>query len=653
MMGSSQRAAKVRLAKHVKPVLAVALVVVIGMILVYFVVHLRRRPGLSAEKKELAQQKIEIQEKVDFFDFKGKVKVKAARRFLGEDNLYHLVGPVEIIDQGKKGGGEISIAGDSVIYDKDWKHFVMQGKVKVRAEDVLLEAENIDYDRENEIFRTENGVLFSSSRFSGSARRVVYEMKENAVSFEDNVEFKLIPRLQNPEPLLVKSARLVYSLRNRKGRIEGGPDQSPVSFSHGRSQGTAGLIEFEQFYNDDDLKVLFLKGRVKVSLDESSSAPAQETAGKTGEKAVPGQPQEERGWNFLQSERQDIEADEIKIRSFLNLPELHAVESKGRCSFKFMAASGEQTLVQGEAVDFIFNRGAKLREFRVIGKARITKDLKDGQPDRLLEGETMILDGETEVLRIQGKNGEPARLVSEKNEVTADEVQVSIRNDSFGAKGRTKAILRPPMEAAKPTGFFAKDKPVFANAQSMRYSAAEKRFLMNGQVKMWQDKEVLVGQDISLQEETGEVQGIGDVRSIFPHTPKEGQKEERVEISAGRMSYDPKSNQIVYEDHCSLKTKNIELSAGLVTVTPGEAAGQIRWMRATKNVKIVQESREAVGETAEYDVQQDTMALTGRPVLTLKDKATVRGDKLTFRLGDGTILVESQDQQRSVAVIKS
>jgi lipopolysaccharide export system protein LptA len=76
-------------------------------------------------------------------------------------------------------------------------------------------------------------------------------------------------------------------------------------------------------------------------------------------------------------------------------------------------------------------------------------------------------------------------------------------------------------------------------------------------------------------------------------------------------------------------------------------------MRATKNVTIIQEAKEAVGETADYDIEKDTMVLTGRPVLTLKEKGTVKGDKLTFRLADGTILVENRDQQRSVAVIKS
>ena len=653
MKRSPQKTAKVPPAKLIKPALAAALVVVIGTILVYFIVHLKRRPTIPPDNKEIAQQKIEVQEKVDFFDFKGKIKVTAARRYLGEDNLYHLVGPVEIIDQGKKGGGEVSIAGQSVIYDKDMKHFAMQGKVKVRSQGVLLEAENFDYNREEEIFRTASGIILSSPRFSGSSKQAVYSLKENEMSLEYDVEFKIVPRLENPEPLQFKADKLVYSLRDRKGRIESRTDESPIILLHGKSRGRANLIEFEQFYDNDDLKVLFLKGRVKVDLDEKENVGPQKKTKMPDEKAVPGGPQPGREWNFFRSEKQEIEAEEIKIRAFLNLPELHAVESKGGCSFKFISASGEKTHVRGEAVDFIFSRGARLREFRVFEEARISSLLKDSQQDRLVEGKTIILDGKTQIVRVQGKNGVSARFASPRNEVTAAEIEISIQDDSFGAKGGAKAVLRPQMETSSATGFFAKDKPVFANAGSMRYSAGEKRFILSGQVKMWQDKKVLLGQEVSFNEETGEMQGHGDIKSIFPHTPKEGEKEERVEISAGRMSYDPKANQIFYEDGCSLKMRNIDLSAGLITVLPGEAAGKVRSMRATKKVTIIQEAREAVGETAEYDVEKDTMVLTGRPVLTLKDKGTVRGDKLTFRLGDGTILVENQDQQRSVAVIKS
>jgi lipopolysaccharide transport protein LptA len=119
------------------------------------------------------------------------------------------------------------------------------------------------------------------------------------------------------------------------------------------------------------------------------------------------------------------------------------------------------------------------------------------------------------------------------------------------------------------------------------------------------------------------------------------------------MSYDAKANRIVYEGGASLKAGAVALACRTLTVDPGESGGEPRTMRAAGAVTIVMPFREATGEQADYDVEKDTIALTGRPVLKDKDKGIVQGDKLTFRLTDGSILVESRDQNRPVtSVIK-
>jgi len=656
MSRSRPKNVKLRLARLIKPVLAAAIVVVVAIITVYFIVHWRRRSTIPPEKKEIAQQKVEVQEKVEFFDFKGNMQINADRRYLGQDDLYHLEGNVRIVDKGKKGGRDILITGGTVTYDKDLKHFMMQSHIKVRSKDILLETENFEYNRDAETFKTESGVVISSPRFSGSAAKALYSLKENAMSLEEDVVFKITPRLENPEPLEFEADKLAYSLKDRKGRIESASNDSQVRIVHGKSHGTANLIEFEQFYEDDNLRILYLRGRVKISLEEKAAAEARQSANQLKKSTAPAELRAGPERNFLQSEKQEIETEEIKIRWFLNTAELHSVESKGRCFFKFISASGEQTQVHGEAVDFVFNRGVKLREFRVFGQARLVGLGQDGVPFRDVEAEAIILDGETKVMNIRGKNGVLARFATQRNEAAAEEIEVSTQDDSFLAKGKAQAVLRPQAETSAATGFFSKDKPVFATAQSMRYSGAEKRFLLSGNVKMWQDKEILLGREISINEATQEMLGRRGIVSVFPLQAKEKDKEERAEISAETMSYDPKANQIVYEggqDRCSLKTKNVFLRAGTMTVLPGQEAGKVRSLRATKNVLIIQGAREAVGEMADYDVEKDTIVLTGRPVLTDKDRGTVKGDKLTFRLGDGTILVENRDQERSVSVIKS
>lgn len=76
-------------------------------------------------------------------------------------------------------------------------------------------------------------------------------------------------------------------------------------------------------------------------------------------------------------------------------------------------------------------------------------------------------------------------------------------------------------------------------------------------------------------------------------------------------------------------------------------------MRATRSksgpVMISMGDRDASGDLAVYDIKQDTITVTGNPVLKEKETGEVRGDKLTFYLTDGRIQV----QERSSAAIKS
>jgi lipopolysaccharide export system protein LptA len=70
-------------------------------------------------------------------------------------------------------------------------------------------------------------------------------------------------------------------------------------------------------------------------------------------------------------------------------------------------------------------------------------------------------------------------------------------------------------------------------------------------------------------------------------------------------------------------------------------------------VTITEELREGKGEKALYDLEQETMVLTGKPKVVDKQKGVIEGDKLTFRLGEGRIQVENKDRERSTTVIKS
>jgi len=253
---------------------------------------------------------------------------------------------------------------------------------------------------------------------------------------------------------------------------------------------------------------------------------------------------------------------------------------------------------------------------------------------------------------VKGKGPYEARVASSDSEIFAEEISIFLDNNNLEVKRGVKVILNSRKGEKKRIGLFSKEYPVLINAKEMRYFDEQKRFLFNGDIKAWQEKRILLAEEIVLYEETGKILSTGGVKSIFPHKPKGEEKEERVEISSDKMTFRPEQNLIFYEKRSSLKVKDIDVRAQSVSVYLSEEEGDMEKIIARGNVVIVQNLGEGRGEEAIYDPDKESVVLLGNPVLIDKDRGITRGDKLTFYLADDRILVENKARERSATVIK-
>ena len=67
---------------------------------------------------------------------------------------------------------------------------------------------------------------------------------------------------------------------------------------------------------------------------------------------------------------------------------------------------------------------------------------------------------------------------------------------------------------------------------------------------------------------------------------------------------------------------------------------------------IAKEQTEGRGEKAKYDLNNNSIEITGNPVFIDKHKGRTEGDKLTFSISDDRITVENKGRDRSITVIK-
>jgi len=612
----------------------VLLIILLAIIARYFVIRSLRKPQVPLKTDNLTQQKIEKKDKVVHFEIKGgeeSVRFKADKHYVGEDKNYHAEGNVEIIFLKKREGKDVFIYGNEVVHDKDWNHFVLSGQGKVKYKDLVIESVSLHYDNKKELFSTESGVSFSSEGFSGSAQKLGYFMEQDKLHLQENVHLHLRLNLETSFPLIAKGRRLEYSRKSRQGMMDGG-----VRLFHGESRATASNLQFDLSEDEENIRTLVLKGKVRASIKE------EEKNISSSRRPSP----------FSQSAMREVEAEELELRAFPDFQKVQSVEGHGNCSFKFISSSGSFTHILAESVKFLFDQEGELKEFQALKKARMVDQEEGSEERRLIEGDTLILKGETDVLRVKGKGPFEARVASSDSEVFGEEISISLDNNNLEVKSGVKVVLNSKKGEKKRVGLFSKEYPVFINSKEMRYFDEQQRFLFNGDIKAWQEKRILLAQEIVLYKETGKILATGGVKSIFPHKPKDEEKEEKVEISSDKMTYRPEDNLILYEKRSSLKVKDINLQAQSVSVYMTEEEGDIEKIMAREKVVIVQNLGEGRGEEAIYDPDKESVVLLGNPVLIDKDRGITRGDKLTFYLADDRILVENKARERSATVIK-
>jgi len=619
----------------------ITVAVLLGLVLVsivgYFLIRLQREDRVPVKTEKVNPQIIEKREKPDHSEFKGNEKilnVKADEQFIGEDNNYHAEGNVEMIFFKEREGQDVFLYGGRVIYDKDMTWFESTNQAKAKFKDLVVESILLNFDNKKEILRTDKGVLLISRRLTGSAQKMDYWMKQKKLSLQGEVRLQIEPKNKDSSLLKVRGKRLDYDEISQQGKIEG-----DVQLFYGESRASAETMEFELFPDGEQIKTLILKKNAWALLEEEEGGEEESRSSQR------------QSLLFARSVRREIEGKEITLRFFQEISGLQEVEAKGNSSFKFISSTGEFTRVQAESSQFTFDREGELTEFQALKNARIVKQAENPDETRRIEGDSLIKKRDSDLLWVKGRGPYDARISSQGSDVFAGEMMISLDTNDLKVEDGVKVILKSKTGGDRPIGIFSKELPVFVQAKEMRYFAEQKRFLFNKDTKAWQEKKVLQSEEIELFDETGKLLCESGVKSTMPHTTKEG-KEEKLKISSEKMAYFPEENLVVYQGKSTLAVQDAILRAQSISVYLGEEDKSIQKIVGKKKVVITQNMGEAFGEEAIYDPEKESLVLLGNPVFIDKDKGRTEGDKLTFYMADGRILVENQERERSLTVIK-
>jgi lipopolysaccharide transport protein LptA len=623
--------------KHFFRFISVALfLVVIVTIVVSFVSRSKRQVRVPKVLKQIEEQKIDKKEKAELVEFEGeKVKFlgKADRHYIGEDGFYHMVGGVEITFFDRSEGEDIFLHGEEIVHDQEWTHFWLKGQAAIQFEDMTIESSLLEYDAQKRFFWSDKGIRFSSPTISGMAQVCRYVLRGKKVLLRRDVHLEFQPSQEMSHPLVIETKLFEYFVGKGEGKAEG-----DIKLFHGKSHASAGLIQFELSGNREQIKSMLLKKKVKMTLVDEF----QKTEPFSDQEVL-----------RLFGDTCTVEAEEVFIRGFVDLPQIQKLKASGGSSFKFISDSGSSTQCEGEELEFVLNQGGKLRELSVRGQARLTEDDKERGYPRYIEGQALSIQGDRDVLHVEGTDDLKSSLRSQDSEISAQHIRLFLKSNNLEAEENIQVVLYPRKTSERAIGFFSKDNLVFIVANDLRYSEKQRRFIFSGEVKLWQTMEMVMTEVLDLDVKKGTIKGRGGVQSVLSYQPKGKQKKEKLSIEAEEMDFDPEKNLILYRNRVILEEKNVNLKAQILLVALEKEEGTIETITAQKDVVMVQGSYEGQGEEARYDLKKETITVVGNPVLIDKDKGKIEGSKLTFYMADGRIVIENKDNKRSETVIKS
>jgi lipopolysaccharide export system protein LptA len=610
-------------------------VVVLIALAISFLTRSKRQLQVPEIAAELNEQKIDKKEGLEVRVTRGdkeNIIIEGDKHYFGEDNLYHLEGNVRIYLPGRIQGEDVVILGENVIYNSEMSYFWLQGQSTVEFKDLVVESTAFEYDRQKSIFRTDQTIQFISEAISGSAQSCDYFLEQKKAEMLGEVHLKILPSQETLVPVEVDTEYFEYFIGKGRGKAEGG-----VELTHGKSHATAGLLEFALSASRKQIKSFFLKGKVKIALVDEfpdvESLSDQTTLALYGDRCL-------------------MDADEILIRGYVDLPQIKGLEATGDCTFKFISEKGSFTQIEGEEIAFDLTGDGNLKSLVVNRDVKISEEDKEKGSPRYIEGQKVQVLRNKNLLLVEGKDTLKARIWSEDSEITAQEITIFLESNNMEARRDTKVIIYPDEKSQDVFGFFSEENPIFITTTEMRFIEGKKRYRFSGETKIWQMKETIKAEEMSMSAETGTLWARGNVESVLPYRPKDKEEDSLVRIESSAVEYDPEKSMIVYKDNVKLKTNDVVLSAKLLMIALEKESGDMVNIEAHDHVAVVKKPYEGHGDEANFDVKEEVITVVGNPVFIDKDKGKMEGGKLTFYMADGRIVVENKDRERSVTYIK-
>jgi lipopolysaccharide export system protein LptA len=565
---------------------------------------------------------VDIKERVRHKEYKEGRPVVDARGqsfFRGPDGRNHLAGSVEIASLGPAGETVSRLTADEVVYDPGSLRFTVTGNVRVEAGGVVLEGDSFRYDKAQGLFETASGARFSSRTIAGSAPEIAYLESPDEIRLGGGFRAAFARAGETGNALTVSGQDLVYSRKERRGRVLGQAD-----LRTGPCRGTSEAASFMANRDETALESAVLEGAARLALNTDRAA---------------GRPESE------------IAAARIALTFSGRPPAVGSVEASGNVVLALRSPEGRAIRLATPAAALKLARDGEPVSWTASGG--IVADLDE--PSRAsftLEGETASFEASNGFVRVRRWPDRPAVAESADIRVEADEISSRPGLDDLRAFGGVDGLLRPGERGPAP-GFFSPTENVSILCDRLIWRGRGSEAAFEGNVRARQGANLLRAEELVFDRRTGDMRGRGGVAAELDQAAAGDAVGRRVELGGQEMAWMSTPRSLDLSGKAYVQLPEARLEARKVSAVLGRGGSAVESLEASSDVSVAKGRYGGRAEAASYQAATRTVMLTGRPVLTDGKGGSAKGSKLTFDLADDKILIENEGQGRATTVVRS
>jgi lipopolysaccharide export system protein LptA len=257
-------------------------------------------------------------------------------------------------------------------------------------------------------------------------------------------------------------------------------------------------------------------------------------------------------------------------------------------------------------------------------------------------------------------SGSP-RITDKGLATTADTLRMNRATGDALAEGNVKTTYSDLREL--PNGaLLAGASPIHVTARTMTAHRNSATATYTGDVRLWQDANVVEAANIDFDRDRRSVVARGNGRPVstaLVQLEKNG-KVTPIMITSTRLTYADVERRAQFEGGVTTRGADVTVTADHVDAylarrsqnAPDQTLkgqGQLDRLVAQGNVVVQEPGRKATGDQLTYTVADDKFVLSGgTPSIFDAERGKIRGDSLTFFRRDDRVLVEGKDSSPTV-----